>query len=435
MNQRELLDKRSSLMAEAAKLLDAGIETDEARTAYNAKLAEVDAVDAKLGDGNALQQRQEKLAAIKTTPGIGMSDKEKRQYSLLRAINAQIKKDWSGAGLELEASKAVVAARGREVVGDGFAVPFEALNVQKRTGLLTAGTNADGGYTVATDLLAAEFIDVLRNKMVMFRAGARVLGGLVGNIAIPRQTGATTSYWVAENTAPTTNKPQFDQVTLNPATLGAYTDLSRRLLLQSSIDVEAMVREDIATVIAIEMDRAGLHGSGSGSEPQGVINISGVGSGGEGGTNGAAPTYDTVLAMESDVAVANAEQGRLAYITNPKIRKLYKKTFTNATYGEIPVWNDLRQDNADGSLNGYAAFVTNQVSHALTKGSGSALSAIFYGDWTQAIYGIWGAGLDMLVDPYTGSSAGTVRIVALQDTQFNVRHPGAFSVVKSAIAA
>jgi HK97 family phage major capsid protein len=437
MNVRELLDKRAQLMKQATDLFDAGVETKEKRDAYNAKLAEVDAVDAVLDAGKQLETRAQKLSVLDTpNPEIGLSKTEKRNYSILRAIRAKIDNDWSNAGLELEASRAIEKKTGE--APRGFYVPFEAMDVdqavvrearEKRAGLLTVGTSADGGYTVATNLLANQFIDVLRNKMIMQQAGALFLTGLTGNVEIPARTAATTAYWVAENSAPTTNKQTYAQVPLSPNTVGAYTDISRRLLLQSSLDIEQLTRDDIATVLAIELDRAGLHGTGSSYQPKGIDHQSNIGTSGEGGTNGTAPSYTTVLKMEKDVAVANADFGKLAYITNPKVRYVLKSVFTNATYGSIPVW----QDN---EVNGYPAFATNQVSSTLTKGSASGVcSALFFGNWADAVYGIWGSGIDMLVDPFTGSSAGTVRVVALQDADFNVRHAGSFSMDLSALTS
>ena len=45
--------------------------------------------------------------------------------------------------------------------------------------------------------------------------------------------------------------------------------------------------------------------------------------------------------------------------------------------------------------------------------------------WIGASMGMW-SGLDLTVDPYAGSTAGTVRIIALQDVDFAVKQPGAF---------
>ena len=358
------------------------------------------------------------------TAEIGMTEKEARQFSFLRAINALAnpsdRKAQEAAAFEREVSEAVAQKVGR--TARGFFVPVE---VQQRD--LVVGTATAGGHTVATNLLAANFIDMLRNRLVVMNAGAQMLTGLVGNIAIPRQTGGATAYWVAENTAPTESQQAFDQVTMSPKTVGAYTDISRKLMLQSSIDVEAFVRNDLATVLALAIDLAAINGSGSGAEPRGILNTTGIGDV-AGGTNGAAPTWSHIVSLETLVSVANADVGSMVYVTNAKVRGKLKTTQKVATYGDTMIW-----ENNDAPVNGYRALVSNQVPSNLTKGTSTGVcSAIIFGNWADLIIGHWGA-LDLMVDPYTGSTAGTVRVVALQDVDIAVRQPASFAAMKDAL--
>jgi HK97 family phage major capsid protein len=298
--------------------------------------------------------------------------------------------------------------------------------VQQRD--LLVGTTTAGGYTVQTDLLGQNFIDVLRNRMAMTGLGAQFLTGLTGQVAVPRQTAGATSYWVAENNAPTESQQAFDQVALSPKTVGAFTDVSRKLLLQSSIDVEAFVRNDLATVLALAIDLAAINGSGASNQPTGVLNVSGIGSV-AGGTNGAIPTWGNLVDLESAVAVANADIGALGYLTNAKVRGKLKQV------SKVSGQNGFVWDNGDTPVNGYRAAVSNQVPSNLTKGTASGIcSAILFGNWSDLIVGQWGT-LDLMVDPYTGSTAGTVRVVALQDVDVAVRHPESFAAMKDALTA
>lgn len=360
------------------------------------------------------------------TAEIGMSEKEARHFSFMRAINALAnpgdRKAQEAAAFEREASDAYASKLGR--AAQGFFVPVE---VQKRD--LTVGTNSAGGYTVSTDLLASSFIDVLRNRMMVMNMGAQLLTGLVGNIAIPRQTGGATAYWVAESGSPTESAQTFDQVTMSPKTVGAYVDISRKLMLQSSVDVEAFVRNDLATVLALAIDLAALHGTGASNQPTGIAATSGIGSV-AGGTNGLAPTWAHIIELESDVAVANADVGRMGYLTNAKVRGKLKATQKVATYGDSFIW-----DAGDMPLNGYKAGVSNQVASNLTKGTSSGVcSAIFFGNWADLIIGNWNT-LDLMVDPFTGSTSGTVRVVGLQDVDIAVRHAESFSAMLDALTS
>jgi HK97 family phage major capsid protein/HK97 family phage prohead protease len=389
----------------AGELVRGGKGIDEARAAVLERM------------GSAQKPVNDKAADI------GLTEAETRQFSFVRAINALAhptdRRCQEAARFEFEVSDAAAKAMGKE--SRGLMVPAEVLRRD-----LTVGTASAGGNTVATDLLAANFIDLLRNKAVVMGLGTQMLTGLQGNIAIPRATGGATGYWVAESGAPTESQQAFDQVTMSPKTLGAYTDISRKLLLQSSIDVETFVRNDLATVLALEIDRAAIHGSGSSNQPTGILATSGIGSV-AGGTNGAAPTWANIIALETEVAQDNADLGSLNYLTNTKVRGKLKGTFTNSTYGEAPVFGQ------DGRMNGYNAAITNQVSSALTKGSSSGVcSAIIFGNFADLIVGMWGS-LDLMVDPYTASTSGTVRVVALQDLDIAVRHPESFSAMLDAL--
>lgn len=372
-------------------------------------------------------------------PALGLSDRERRSYSFVRLLNAianpTSRAAQEAAAFEFECSAAAQEQRAQRAGNSelrGFTVPVDVLRspidpAARRD--LTVGTATAGGHTVATDLLASSFIEMLRNRMALDGLGARTLTDLSGNLAIPRMTGGATAYWVAESGSPTESQQAFDQVALSPKTLGAFTDISRKLLIQSSLDVEALVRSDLAATVALEIDRVGINGSGSSNQPRGIMQTSGIGSV-AGGTNGAAPTFDHMVDLESAVAVANADVGNLAYLTNPKVRGKLKKTQQFSGTNGVPVWG-----NGSEPLNGYRAGVSNQVPSNLTKGTSSGVcSAILFGNFADLIIGMW-SGLDLLVDPYTSSTSGTVRIVALQDVDVAVRHAESFAAMLDALTA
>ncbi len=339
----------------------------------------------------------------KTSPApsaeIGLTDKEAGQFSIVRAIQALSTGNWKGAGLELEASRAVAKKLGRDP--QGIYIPYETLRRD-----LTVGTATAGGHTVGTDIAADSFIELLKNRMAVMAMGARSLTGLVGNVAIPRQTSGATAYWVAESAAVTESAQAFDQVTLSPKTVGAFTDISRKLLLQSSIDVEAFVRNDLAATLALAIDLAALNGSGASNQPTGIINTSGVGA--VDLTGGI--SWADVVELESDLATANADVGSMGYLTTAALRGTMKTTLKASGVAGY-LWE------GDGTVNGYRALVSNQVP------SGK----IVFGNWADLIIGMWGA-LDITTDIYTGSTSGTVRVVALQDVDIAVRHAASFSV-------
>ena len=386
---------------------------------------------------------------------IGLSQREVQQFRFTNLIAATLWPDDQTvrkmAAFEIECARAAADKRDnvRADRAGAFTIPVDvlssALDVRSQdaehamklllqrtmagakfgTRDLVVGTSTAGGNLVATELLASSFIDILVAQMKVMAMGSTVLTDLQGNIAIPRATAGSTGYWVAENGAPTESQQAFDQVALTPKTAGAFVDYSRRLLLQSSIAVEAFVRMDIARTIALLIDLAAIAGTGASNQPRGILNTSGIGSV-AGGTNGLAPTWDNIVDLESAVANANAPTGSLGYLTNTKVRGRLKRTQQFSGTNGMPIW----QGN---ELNGSRAEVSNQVPSNLTKGTSSGVcSAIIYGNWSDLLIGMWG-GLDVMVDPYTGSSAGTKRVVALQDVDVSVRYAASFSSMQDAL--
>ena len=336
------------------------------------------------------------------TAEIGLSVKESRKFSFLRALNYLAnpadRSAREAAGFEIEASEAAAQKLGRQ--SRGITIPQDVLRRD-----LNVGTASAGGNLVATELDAGSFIDLLRNASALDQAGATVLTGLTGNVAIPRQSGSGTAYWVAESGAPSESQQTIDQVSLTPRTVAAYVDYSRRLMLQSSIDVENMVRADLATVLALKIDLAGLYGTGSNSEPLGLKLTTGVGT--ESFTV-ATPTFAEVVALESDIATANALLGSPVYLMNAAMRGGLKTKAKDSGSGLFVM--------EGGEVNGYQGILSNQV----------ASNDLWFGNFADLIIGYF-SGLDLMVDPYTNSTSGTVRVVAMQDVDIAVRHPQSFS--------
>ena len=373
----------------ARELIDGGRTLDEARAAVLDKL------------GSTPMEQPIRSADI-TTNDVGLSDKETKRFSFVRALNFLANQGDASArrAAEFEIEVGEAAAKKYERSSNGIVVPNEVLRRD-----LLSGTPSAGGNLVADELLSGSFIDLLRNRLALANAGVTMLSGLQGNISIPRQASASTAYWVGENVAPTESQQSIDQVNMTPKTVGAFVDYSRRLLLQSSIDVEGMIRNDLARVIALELDRAGIYGTGSSNQPLGLVNTTGVGS----QTISTFGTFAEYIGMETDVASANADAGSMRYIINAAARGALKSTAKSAT----AVAAGFVYENDE--INGYPAIVSNQLL------SNDAL----FGDFSMMIMGMW-SGLDLTVDPYAGATAGTVRIIALQDVDFAIKQPGAF---------
>lgn len=331
---------------------------------------------------------------------IGLTEKETREFSFLRALKAlahpQDKEAQRAAAFEFEVSAAAQAKSGKEA--RGLLVPADVLGYGRRD--LVVGTASSGGDLVATDLLSSSFIDLLRKALVLQSAGANVMTGLQGMVAIPRQSGGATTYHVAENSNITESQLTVDQVSLQPRTIGALTDYSRRLLLQSSIDVENLVRRDLAQQIAIEIENQAINGVGTESKPLGILNVSGI------NTESGVAAFSDFVNAEASLGTDNALQGSLGYLMNSALRGTLKTTEKASGTNGVFVYE------GDNTINGYPAYVSNSMPD----------STAVFANFSDVMIGLW-SGLDIMVDPYTGSAAGTVRVVAMQDYDVAVRHP------------
>ncbi|RYF11755.1 MAG: phage major capsid protein [Oxalobacteraceae bacterium] len=407
LNREEVLKAERERMKLIEALCDRHDMKDESRSLIN--------------EGKTIEEARalvlEKLASrhqhpVGTVSGeIGLSKKEKRDYSFMNVIRAQMFPNDKGyqeaAAMEKEASDAVRKLTGKQ--SRGYIVPLDVL-LDKRAGEAPQQVAQAplGGNLVSHVLQPQSFIDLLRNRSALVNSGVQTLTGLSGGIDMPRKIQASTAWWVGEGQDVPLSDMLFDQVSMSPKTVGDYVEYTRRLMLQSSLDIEAMIRSDIAETIALEIDRAALYGTGSGNMPRGLKNQTGISIVPNGG---ATPTWAQIVAMESAITASNADIGTMKYLFGAALGGTLK-TVPKGNAG-FPIY--LLGD--DGRLNGYEKTTTNQV----------APNDIFFGVWSNMIMGFF-SGLDILVDPYSKATSGNVRVVAMQDCDIAIRQPKAFAM-------
>ncbi len=350
---------------------------------------------------------------IPSAADVVLGERETAQYSILRGLMASLD---GGNCFELEVSQEIERKLGRGTTG--FYVPTSlrgAIQQGQRAPIATAavaGTAAAGGNTVPTYL--QPLIEILRAKMLVQSMGAQVLSGLSGNVLFPKQLATAVLTWVAENSGADTGETDlsnyFGQIGLTPKQAMATLAYSRSFMAQTSLDAEGFFRNDLTRVNALGLDRVAIAGSGIGQEPRGVLNTTGVGLIVCGDPDGGVPTWDHVVALETDVSVDNADFGSLGYLTNPLIRGKLKTTQKFANTNGDPVWE--KGSNGFGEMNGYRAGATTQVPSDLTKGASvSILSAIIFGNWNDLVIGEYGA-LELIVDPYRLKKQGMIEITS-----------------------
>lgn len=342
-------------------------------------------------------------------------------FSFIKAIRSA-KQGGQLTGVELEMfqeAQKEARASGFEVEGN-IAVP--SFFVEKRANL-TAGTAATAGNLIQTDL--GSVIDALRPNLIAEQMGVQMLNGLVGNLKKPRQNGVTTAAWAAENATAATSNPTFEVFTMSPKRLTAVTYVSDTLMRQTALSMEAMVRRELALARDTKLDATIINGSGTGNEPIGILNIAGIGSV-VGDTNGAAPTWENIVALNAAVASNNANMGSLGYLINPATKAKLQTTKKDAGSG-IFIMGEINDQ-----LAGYRAGVTTQVPSNLTKGTGTGLSAIIYANFNSFLLGTWG-GMSILVNPYTSAKEAMTEVVVHSYHDTNYEHAESFAAMVDAI--
>jgi HK97 family phage major capsid protein len=343
----------------------------------------------------------------------------KRTFSFSRAIR-HLAHEGGDAGYELEVSQEAQKRFGPSGHG-GIVVPMDTM-LETRVGLVQ-NTNSAGGFTVETAVMS--LIEILRNAMVVRAAGAMVLEGLTDTLSFPKQLTPGTANWVAEN--PGADNVDADltlgNVPMSPKMLTSSTSFSRKLLAQSSLDIQALVRNDLIEVSAIALDLAALNGLGLSNQPTGILNTAGVNAIAH-GANGAAPTYADFVAMETAINQANVPVSPTrAYVVTPEVRAYARKTarVSGQLLGAIV--------GDDGKINGYPSYVTNQLPKTLTLGTATDCHAGIFGNFNALMIGVWSA-IEILVDPYRLKKQGMIEVSSYLMCDIAVRYPVAFSFSK-----
>ena len=405
------------------QLIEGGRSLDEARAAVLDKLG---------------------IKPVETVAPVEMAAQERAGYSITAGIRAMLTGDWSSreAGLVRDISREVEKSGVAKTTERSFFVPFSALGGQRATYVTSGATT--GGNLVQTDLLDQDFIEFLRNNGVMLQLGVRTMPGLVGNVAIPRRSGVASTYYLStQTTAITQSESLFDQVTMSPKNLAALSKYSRQTLLQGTPGIEELVRRDLTDGINLAIDLGILNGSGGSGQPTGIMQTAGIGSVAM-GTNGAAITMEKVVDLEAAVINVNGavNPGNVAYLSNYKVLAALKKlraggsTTTDGPFLFNTDGATIGRGPTPANLNGYPLACTNQVPSNLVKGtSGAVCSALLMGDFSQAMVGFWGNGLEITVgeDQDDFSKALTsVRGIVTYDVA--VRDPKSFAAILDILA-
>lgn len=398
-----LRETRASRVAEMRGLTDTAQTANrdlsgEERKRFDALDTEVRGLNARISDGEKLAEFERLEERGETVSGDGAGRHSMAGYSLSKALSES--RSGRLTGLEGEWHQELAKERG-EV--RGVMVPVEIIMGGETRALTTGGT---GGNMVATNLAA--MTDRRRVALKIETMGATILPGLVGNIDLPRLTGSGTAGWVAEHAAATRSDATFGKTSMGPKTVTAEYELSRRMLLQSNVALEPILRADLAYLLAQKLDSAAIQGGGS-NEPTGILadtDVLAV----TGGAFSSDIAADLIAALETDNVT-----GTTGFLTNPTVMNAARKT-RDMEGRTIPLAELFHNERVESST---------QVPGGI--GTGADKNALIYGEWASLYLGYW-SGVDILVNPYHTdvASKGGALLHAFLDADVVVRHPEGF---------
>ncbi len=376
---------------------------------------------------------------------LGMSEKEQKQFSLLR-ICRNVLDAREIDGLEKEVCQAARSKYKDMKNRGGLLIPWEVLNVDLSALRMGGGQRAGGGTvpeipstvntttlatTIARQIRTQDFVEFLYDQMFSRELGVGVLPGLSGEVRIPTELNAIQADWIDEDDNPPIQSFGTGGVDMKAKTIGARVPLGRSILIQSSLAVESWVRARMAMGLATVIDRTIISGTGRKDrkdeklvEPKGILQLAKEGAiqKVERASAGSYITYHDLVAMEKAIAKENVARGRFAYLTSIDVAAAAKVTLKSKSKVSPFLWEGPILGGM-GTLNDYRAMATNLVPSDIDGKN----SAVIFGNWSDLLIGEWGPGIEVLVNPYTEN--GSVRLRILLDCDIKIAREDSFSVL------
>lgn len=348
---------------------------------------------------------------------IGLSENDKKTFSLRNAILAMVEGRVDKLGVEYEASKTIAEKLGRAQGKANLFIPNEIQNRQIDISKLppavrdlVVGTPASGGYTVQYQYIPQSFIEILNNAMALQQAGVTRIDGLQGNIPMTRELSSNLFYMVAESNGPTQSDITFGQTIASPKTGGALTKMSHKFLLQNSVGGEAYVNRKLGIACALGIDYQGIYGPGSANNVRGLKNWSGIG-----GEVGAGFTRAKAISMLTQVKQANAlTLGEFKWLSNALTSSyLFNKEIS-------PNTAKFLLDETTGKM----------INRSLIESEQVVDGELYGGIWNAMMLMFWNV-VEIRANEYgSGFAAGDVEVRALVDFDTFVEYPGAFALAE-----
>jgi HK97 family phage major capsid protein len=434
------------------------VASSEERALTADELSETQEIHSKLEmaeeQRDALAKNEARIKRMAQTGAPSVSEEKELakvggEFNLLRALScAAHGRNLDGAEAEMlaEAQKES-AAMGLAMRGN-VAIPQSYLQLRNTYGN-TAGGSVDTAVST-TGLEAAAVREALRPRAVIESVGATQLTGFVGDIKLPTLPNDAAST-PAEGAAATAFTGAMNSVTLTPQRYAAEITVTKEALNQATGNMQQVIARDFGNAIGAQIDRVAF---------KNMIDQGGTLSGGT-LTLGATP-HDSRAQSEATIVKASAvNTNDLAQMTANDVANLWAEITGNGvsegafvmhpkTAGYLFNVNTTGAGGApvlaNNQIYGYPVVTTGtmprlNIDTAHSDGfldtagadvafgsNADVVGALLYGDFSNVFWATWG-GLSLTVDPFTGLSGGTVKIVADQFFDVKLRTPGHMGLI------
>ena len=396
-------DKPLRVIKEVGEIFDISLTPRGANPTTSAALRSLEAVKSELTQTPEIVENpeinEERAANFVDASAVQgkLSKSEQRdlaKFNIIKAMNEA--RNGKLSGIEAEINQEGLAERRRLGLSDGS---DNAIHMPE---FVTKRTNTAGGATTGSDLVFTEpgrYIDFLYPSTPLL-GQVSVFENLVGNVSFPKQTGAYDLNWQTETGTDTAQDLTFGTVDMSPKRAVITASVSNQLLKQEySQGIQARMIAQLNQSFNKGLENAILNGTGASNQPSGLYTLLN-GSAQELSFAGAL-TYDDLVEMEKTLAMADALQGNLAYVTNPGVMASLKKTKVDAGSGRFLVEGML---DPVKTANGYTAFST-----TLSPAYAGPAYGIAFGNWSDLAVGFWG-GASLIVNPYTQMKSSITEI-------------------------
>lgn len=310
------------------------------------------------------------------------------------------------------------------ITANGTWLPLSALANPE-----TRDLDSTSGAPLKTSGVASTAATTLLPTSGLISGGAQVLSGIKSaSLSLPYlDSGIGGANWHGEEgIAPEDRlEPGFLLANIAPKSISVELIISRRLMMNTAIDLNELLRQELAQRFGVAIDTAALSGDGL-LEPGGLLNrpdldVLSL------GPNGAAMTHADLAELEARVLTrANGSMARPAWLIGPKMTRKLRTTAKN-TGSMVFEGRDLL---------GHRVIQTSAIPENITKGTGTGCGAVVFGDLSEVFVGFWGpAALDLMIDSYTMAKNAKIRIIARAEVGIVARRIGAFAAVKDALTA